>query len=487
MPWMGQKITSVLGPHGKEGRSGAFFIRDTSAPGKGNDDSFHDLRFTMISECFSDARDGFLQGTSSPRDLLEHYLQRISEREPEIRAFTHVDVELARAAADASTSRYRAGRPISAVDGLPIGLKDILETEDMPTGFGSPIYKGWRGGRDSAIAAALRAAGAVIVGKLTSTEFAATVVTADTRNPLDLSRTPGGSSSGSAAAVAAGMLPVALGTQVVGSGIRPASFCGIFGFKPTYGSLNRGGSLDNYSQNVIGTLSANLSDAWAVCHEASRLVGGDPGCLPFQGGPRPAPPHKPQTIAVLETAGWKDVGDHTKSEFDKFLNRAAADGIAIFDRSASKLVERLERAIVPARELSATICAYEAVWPYAEIQKQHGSKLSKQMRERVEMGQAISADEYADALVQREEMTNALLAFAGSVDAFVTLSATGPAPVGLQSSGDPVFAVPFTVMRVPVISLPLLKVEGLPVGVQVAGFPNRDRALSGASEYLMRL
>ena len=204
---------------------------------------------------FTQAREAFADGRDTPRALLERCLERIAARDGEVKAFVHLNTDGARSAADAATKRYRAGQAQSLIDGMPVAIKDVLETADMPTGFGSPIYEGWRGGRDSPCALALRQAGAVLVGKVVTTEFAATEP-GPTRNPHDLKRTPGGSSSGSAAAVADGMVPVAIGTQVIGSVLRPASFCGVYRFKPTLGALNRYGMSDIYSQNCLGTLSS---------------------------------------------------------------------------------------------------------------------------------------------------------------------------------------------------------------------------------------
>jgi Asp-tRNA(Asn)/Glu-tRNA(Gln) amidotransferase A subunit family amidase len=171
----------------------------------------------------------FANGADTPRDFLERCLADLTALEPKIGAFVHLNLEGARAAADQSTRRWREGRQSSPIDGMPLGIKDIIETADMPTENGSPLFAGWRSERDGASVAALREAGAVIVGKTVTTEFAATEPRG-TRNPNDLRRTPGGSSSGSAAAVAAGMLSAALGTQVIGSTIRPASYCGCIGF-----------------------------------------------------------------------------------------------------------------------------------------------------------------------------------------------------------------------------------------------------------------
>src|SRR5258708_5860477 len=244
---------------------------------------------------FSATRNSFAEGSETPRAYLERHLERIATREPQAKAFPALNLGGARAAADESAARYRAGRALSAVDGMPLGIKDILETEDMPTTFGSPIYDGWQSRRDAASVYALRSSGAVIVGKTVTTEFAARHPGA-TRNPHDLKRTPGGSSSGSAAAVGDGMLPPALGSQVIGSVLRPSSFCGVVGFKPSYGALNRGGGYDNFSQNCLGVLAATLDDAWIVSHVIAEKVGGDPGCAAFQGGPVPAPAAAPPVL-----------------------------------------------------------------------------------------------------------------------------------------------------------------------------------------------
>ncbi|MBI2318123.1 MAG: amidase, partial [Betaproteobacteria bacterium] len=172
----------------------------------------------------------FRSGNDTPRAFLDRCLASIAEFEPVVGAFVCLDIEAAKAEADRSTARWRQGKPLSRIDGMPVGIKDTFETIDMPTECGSPIFAGWRSGRDAASVVALRQAGAVILGKTVTTEFAATVPRG-TRNPWDRQRTPGGSSSGSAAAVAAGMVPVALGTQAIGSILRPASFCGVVGFK----------------------------------------------------------------------------------------------------------------------------------------------------------------------------------------------------------------------------------------------------------------
>lgn len=439
-----------------------------------------------VSTNFAAARERFRSGASSPRGYLEQCLARIDEREPVVLAFVSMNIEGARREADASTERYRAGTPLSSIDGMPIAIKDIIETEDMPTEFGSPIFKGWRGGRDAACVYALRRAGAVIVGKVVTTEFAG-APPGPTTNPLDPARTPGGSSSGSAAAVAAGMVPVALGTQVGGSVLRPASFCGIIGFKPTYGAINRGNLCDNYSQNCIGTLSATLEDGWAVCHEIAERVGGDPGFPPFAGGATPAPARRPSVFAVLETAGWAVAEEGAKAALAAFLRTLTADGVTLVDRRSSKRVAALEAAITDAAEVAHAINAWEMQWPFGELATRSEALLSEPLRERLEQGRKMTPDEYRMLLRRRDYMREMLLSLAGDTDGCITLAARGVAPLGIASTGDAIFNLPGSALRTPAISLPMLSVDSLPVGVQLLGFPGRDRDLSALARYVLGL
>jgi Asp-tRNA(Asn)/Glu-tRNA(Gln) amidotransferase A subunit family amidase len=218
----------------------------------------------------------FASGQETPRQFLERSVELLESWELRIGAFVCTNLPAARAAADRSTARWRDGKPVSPVDGMPIGIKDIIETVDMPTEMGSPLFAGWRSEKDAASVRALRDAGAVILGKTVTTEFAASEPRG-TRNPWNTAHTPGGSSSGSAAAVASGIVSTALGTQVIGSTIRPASFCGCVGFKPSVNALNREGSHDYQSQSCTGILGASLADVWQVAHEIVSRVGGDAG------------------------------------------------------------------------------------------------------------------------------------------------------------------------------------------------------------------
>ena len=293
---------------------------------------------------FAQALGDFASGADTPRDFLDRCIDEIDEREADVQAFTALNLDAAREAADASTKRWEEGAPLSAIDGMPIGVKDVIETADMPTQMGSPLYEGWSPGYDSASVHALREAGAIIVGKTVTTEFAATRP-GPTRNPYDLTRTPGGSSSGSAAAVGCGMLSGGLGTQVVGSIIRPASYCGVIGFKPSLGGLNRGGSHDYMSQSCQGVIAASLEDAWQIAIEIVLRAGGDPG-RPGLAGPLVAPDaERPETVAYLETPGLEVASSQARAVMDAALEKLRAAGAKIITRRDSKAVAALEDAL----------------------------------------------------------------------------------------------------------------------------------------------
>ncbi len=252
--------------------------------------------------------------------------------EPRIGAFVATDLPAARAAAERSGERWRAGKPRSPIDGMPVGIKDIIETVDMPTQMGSPLFEGWRAEKDAASVRALRDAGAVILGKTVTTEFAASEPRG-TRNPWNTAHTPGGSSSGSAAAVGAGIVSAALGTQVIGSTIRPASFCGSFGFKPSVNALNREGSHDYQSQSCTGVLGASLADVWQIAHEIVARVGGDAGTPGLQGPDTLPPAEKPRRLAVLETAGWDSASVGAKQQLSECVMRLKSAGVEIRTRA----------------------------------------------------------------------------------------------------------------------------------------------------------
>ena len=425
----------------------------------------------------------FAGGQDTPRAYLERCLETLAAWEPKIGAFVCTNIEGSRAAADASSMRWRDNKPVSAIDGMPIGIKDIIETADMPTGMGSPLFDGWSSGRDAAAVAALREAGAVILGKTVTTEFAATEPRG-TRNPWDPGRTPGGSSSGSAAAVAAGLVSAALGTQVMGSIVRPASYCGCVGFKPGVGGINRGGSHDELSQSCMGVLAATLEDAWQVASEIAARAGGDPGYQGLVGPLRMPPPARPQRLVFLETAGWQVASAEAKKAIQKSLALLSRNGIDILTRQSDQLVGAVEEAIADARALSIRINTWESRWPLNTYRNRDAGKLSRAMLARLAQAEAMSLDDYRADLDERIRVRALYESLAAQCDACVTLAAPAAAPVGLGSTGDPVFAVPFSLLGVPAISLPLLREQGLPLGLQVTGFHGKDATTSAIAGWV---
>jgi Asp-tRNA(Asn)/Glu-tRNA(Gln) amidotransferase A subunit family amidase len=425
---------------------------------------------------FLPATADFVSGKDSPREFLERCVAQIDAWEPKIGAFVTLNLAPARAAADRSTERWRAGRPLSPIDGIPIGIKDIIETIDMPTENGSPLFAGFRGNRDGASAAALREAGAVIVGKTVTTEFAWMHPRA-TRNPWDLTRTPGGSSSGSAAAVAVGAISVGIGTQVFGSILRPASFCGCFGFKPTVGAINRGGSHDALSQSTQGPLAASLPEAWAVAYEISRRAGGDPGYPGLYGPPTCPAPSKPRRLAVLETPGWAVATSGAKEAFEEASARLKSAGVTLVSRHESDKIAVVEDAIADARELSHNIIAWESRWPLNTYRARDASKLSQAMHDLAARAEARTLDDYRRDVAARERRRTIYQSLEAEFDACLALAAPGAAPVGLGSTGDPAFVVPGSMLGVPTLSLPALEDGGLPLGLQLIGFADADAAL----------
>ena len=415
----------------------------------------------------------FAAGGTTPRAFLEACLTELEAWEPRVGAFVVTNLQAARAAADRSTERWRAGAALSPIDGMPIGIKDIIETVDMPTEMGSPLFAGWRSHKDAACVAALRAAGAVIVGKTVTTEFAASEPRG-TRNPWNPDHTPGGSSSGSAAAVASGMVSAALGTQVIGSTIRPASFCGVVGFKPTVGALNREGCHDYQSQSCTGILAATLDDTWQVAYEIAQRVGGDAGTPGLDGPAKAPPPLKPQRLAVLETSGWAIASDSAKSCLQEALLRLRAAGVDIRTRHDDEDVAAAETELADAFALSNLINTFEMRWFIAGCAERDAGKLSRVMLERHEQGKTMTAADHRARLKQRAGIRAVYAELAESCDACVTLPAPGAAPAGLQATGNPQFAVPASLLGVPALSLPLFMLEGMPLGLQVLGFANAD-------------
>ena len=441
---------------------------------------------TFHGATFFDAVPRFRSGVDDPRRYLERCLEVITARESVLKAWVVLNEQGARAAADASTSRWRGGKPLSAIDGMPVGIKDLIETKDMPTQMGCAAMEGNFPKRDSALVRALRDAGAVVLGKCVTTELGG-AHPGPTTNPFDVLCTPGGSSSGSAAAVAAGMVPVAIGTQVGGSVIRPASYCGNWALKPTYGALNRGERL-GYSQSAIGVHANSPLDMWHAAMEIARGAGGDPG-HPGLFGPRGVPPPlKPQQLIVMETAGWEGLDAATCAAFERVLDASREQDVSIVRRGDSVMVEAFERGIASIREINTDICAFEMRWSLENLVEQYPGKLSKHAIAILEQGRRMSLEGFRQRLLERDDARQRLAAIAPLGDALISLSSPGPAPLNdvnaPRPTGDAIFNYPSSSLGAPAVTVPLIAVGGMPVGVQIMGQPHADARVTGIARWL---
>ena len=371
----------------------------------------------------------------SSEELVAACLARIEEREPALRAWAHLDPE----AALGQARERDAEPPRGPLHGIPVGVKDIIDTADMPTTYGSPIYAGHRPARDADCVAWLREAGAVVLGKTVTTEFA-TYQPPPTVNPHDPARTPGGSSSGSAAAVAAGMVPLAFGTQTAGSVIRPASFCGIAGFKPAHGWRSTTG---------IKRLSARLDTLGLLARsvEDVALFGG--WDLP-RGEPR---------LAFARTPWWDDLEDGGRAAFEDAVARLGAVELELPPEFGG---------LAAAQE---TAMAFDVARNLEPEWREHRDGLSDVMRDYLEGARAVTAEEADAAVALGDGCRSAFPGVLADFDALLVPGVLGEAPLRSEgNTGSPLLCRPWTFLGVPAISVPgLVGPAGMPVGVQLVG------------------
>jgi Asp-tRNA(Asn)/Glu-tRNA(Gln) amidotransferase A subunit family amidase len=460
---------------------------------KGNYDVSRRLR------SFAQERRRFLVGESDPRRLLEQCLDAIAVRDGTLSAFCFMDVDGARQNADEAARRYKANRPLSPLDGCPLAIKDSINVRGMPTRVGTDLFGHEPARFDSACAYALRQAGVAIIGKTHVPEFCIGPPPA-TRNPFDDQRTAGGSSSGSGAAVGAGFVPVAIGNQTGGSLIRPASFNGCYGYKPSYGALNVGGMHPiASSQDHLGVLAASLEDAWTTAWEISSRIGGHNGHPGLSGsGPVPAA-RTPARLAFLETHGWRDIDDATRQAVDQLCGAIQASGVTILDRRNDEQLADFERLLDGTDEIFERIMTYEFRWPLlAYVDACGESAIGEAVRSRIARGTTLGAAGYREALAARDRVRIAARSFAPRVDAFLTLAASGPAPLLPSASGQArqpahlatgsrSFHTPWSLVGGPSISLPLMSVDLLPLGLQVMGLPDDDSGLIAIARWIDEL
>ena len=435
---------------------------------------------------FLDALPDIRSSRGSPREFLERCLEVIAAREKTVQAFVTLNIDAARKAADEAAQRYRAGKPLSPVDGMPVAVKDIMATADMPTQMGSPAFKGWQSGQDAACVAALRKGGAVILGKTVTTEFAIGY-SGPTTNPFDSGRTPGGSSSGSAAAVGAGMVPAALGTQTQASTLRPASYCGAVGFKPTIGLLHTGGIHPlSATCDHLGVLAGTLDDAWRVASQISLGIG-SPGNVFLSGAGAEAPaPHQPKKLIRLYTRGWTEIDSDTGAAFAGVMESLAGAGVKIASRDNDAGVAKLEEELDQGVDSAIGIVACEMKWPYEDYIARFGKLIGERIHGLIERADKTTPAEYETLLANRRRVRDIARNVAAGADGYITLASSGPAIQGLDYTGSRTFLIPGSWLGMPAFALPLMEAQGLPVGVQLLGAPGSDGALCGVANWMMQ-
>jgi Asp-tRNA(Asn)/Glu-tRNA(Gln) amidotransferase A subunit family amidase len=409
-------------------------------------------------------------GECTAVDAVQSCLDRISRLDAKVQAWTFLDPELALKQAHAADRHRASGAALGALHGVPVGIKDIIDTMDMPTENGTVLHAGRRPAKDATVVARLRAAGAIIMGKTVTTELA-TYFPGKTRNPHDPEHTPGGSSSGSAAAVAANMVPLAVGTQTNGSVIRPAAFCGVVGYKPTYGLINRDGVLcQSPAMDQIGVFARTPEDAALIAESLCDAVA-LPRWLDASGGLQPRLPR----MAFVKTPVWN------RTAFDA---REAIVGLAARLGAAVHEVDMPEAA-AHAWDWQRTVMEAEIATHYDAEWTRGRGQLSQSLCSQIERGRAVTAVDYQHALAQIPRINAAFEPLYAEYDVIMTPAVAGAAPRGLDSTGDPAFCTLWTFCGMPSLTLPLLRgTNGLPLGVQLVAPRFCDAQLLRAARWL---
>jgi Asp-tRNA(Asn)/Glu-tRNA(Gln) amidotransferase A subunit family amidase len=394
-------------------------------------------------------------GAASVSDVVEGCLGRVAELDAAIGAFRVVDEQGAR-----SQAKQLDSRVAGPLHGLVAAVKDVIDTADLPTGYGSALFADHQPAEDADVVTALRRAGAVVLGKTESTEFAMFQPTR-TRNPVDPGRTPGGSSSGSAAAVAAGMVPVALGTQTAGSVVRPAAYCGVYGFKPAWGWASTNG-IWRLSEHLdtVGLFTRSVADLRLTYHALRSATG---QAHPYDNGAAAAYPVRQPSVAVLTGAEWARCDDDVSAALSWVAGRLSDAGWQVREMAMPESWRHLpsHQEVVMAAEVAKNLHAVLG----AQI-----SQISGSAQAIVERGDRCLAQEYLAALAARQEALRALVPLSATTDLVLMPSALGAAPAGLASTGDPVMCRAWTLLGLPTANVPAWRrPDGLPVGVQLAG------------------
>jgi Asp-tRNA(Asn)/Glu-tRNA(Gln) amidotransferase A subunit family amidase len=433
----------------------------------------HELTATQAVQAMRD-------GKLSSEELVSACLARIDALEDRVRAWAFLDREHALAQARRADALRQEGKVFGPLHGVPVGIKDIFDTADMPTGYGTVLHKDRRPVRDATAVAQLRQAGAVILGKTVTTELAY-YAPGKTANPRDAGRTPGGSSSGSAAAVAAGMVPLAIGSQTNGSTLRPASYCGVFGFKPSYGLISRHGMLPlSGALDQVGMFARSLDDIALLgdclmnydAQDADMQARVRPALVRTSTEPLPAPP----LFVLVRTPMWSRLERDTQDGFAELIAHLGGQLHEV------ELTTSIEEGIACHR----TIMEADMARSLAAEYERGRDRLSAPMRAAIERGRRVTAAEYDRALAAIAPLTAVLDELFLNYGTILTPAVAGEAPPGLDSTGDPVFCTFWTLCRVPSIGLPLLQgANGLPIGVQLIGARDDDGRLLRSARWLV--
>ncbi len=419
------------------------------------------------------------EGVIGSEQLMEACLSRVREIDERVQAWAFLDPEHALTQARARDADRSEGRANGPLHGIPVGIKDIIDTGDLPTEDGSVLHAGRTPAHDATVVAMLRAAGAVIMGKTVTTEFAS-YAPGKTRNPHNLKHTPGGSSSGSAAAVAAGMVPLAIGSQTNGSVIRPAAYCGVFGFKPTHGLIPRGGVLKlSRTLDQMGVFARTLDDIALI---AEQLVGFDPtdpdtqprACMPFVKTAIEEPP-LPPLVAFVKGPVWNRTDAETREAFAE-LESALGDRVVEIDLGETVAKAQDWHRIIMEVEMAASL---DAEWEKGR------ERISEPLRSQLARGREIKALDYQLAKARIPLINEGFSEIFERCDAIITPAVPGTAPTA-DTTGDPSFCTLWTLCGMPALNLPLMQgVNGLPLGVQLVGRRNDDARLLRTAKWLI--
>jgi Asp-tRNA(Asn)/Glu-tRNA(Gln) amidotransferase A subunit family amidase len=428
----------------------------------------------------SEAARQIREGLLTSEELVQSCLEQIRALEPKVQAWQFLDEDHALAQARALDERKRSGEPLGPLHGVPVGVKDIIDTADMPTENGTVLHKGRTPRDDAGVVTQLRAAGAVILGKTVSTECAY-FNPGKTRNPHNPEHTPGGSSSGSAAAVAAAMVPLALGSQTAGSVIRPAAFCGVYGFKPTHGLIPRHGILQlSRTLDHVGLFSRSLDDLALLLEQLQGYDERDPDTRPraridYQKLSSEEPPLEPM-FAFIKTPHWERADADLKDAYAE-LQEALGDRIEEVELFPSAAEGWDWQRTIMETEMASNL---EPLWLAGK------DKLSDRLRGLMERGRETRVVDYQRILRRVGPTVESFdELFRERYDAILTPPALGTAPKGLGATGDPAFCVLWTLLGMPALTLPLMQGQnGLPLGVQLVGRRNYDARLLRTARWL---